>query len=117
MIPTTLGEKIAYYRKEKKWSQEDLEEYSGVSRNQIGRIERDECRPKPETLEWIEEALGLPQGKLLRNVQLSTAIDDPVLEIESALEISKLNQKQMKNVQIIVELICEIVNEGKKFMR
>ena len=114
MIPTTLGEKVAIYRRQKKWSQEDLEEYSGVSRNQIGRIERDECRPKLETLEWIEEALGLPQGKLLRNVQLSTAVDDPILEIESTLENSKLNQKQIKNLQIIVELICKIANEGKK---
>lgn len=114
MIPTTLGEKVAFYRRQKKWSQEDLEEYSGVSRNQIGRIERDECRPKLETLEWIEEALGLPQGKLLRNVQLSTAVDDPILEIESVLENSKLNQKQIKNLQIIVELICKIVNEGRK---
>ena len=95
-------------------TQEDLEEHSGVSRNQIGRIERDECKPKIETLEWIEEALGLPQGKLLRNIQLTTAIDDPILEIESVLESSKLNQKQMKNVQIIVELICQIVNEDKK---
>ena len=114
MIPTTLGEKIAYYRREKKWSQEDLEEYSGVSRTQIGRIERNECKPKVETIKWIEEALGLPQGKLLRNAQLATAIDDPIMEIESVLESSKLNQKQMKNVQIIVELICRIVNEGKK---
>ena len=111
MIPTTLGEKIAFYRKEKKWSQEDLEEYSGVSRTQIGRIERDECRPKASTIEWIGEALGLPRGKLLRNDQLSTAINDPILEIGSALENSKLNQKQIKNVQIIVELICEIAND------
>ena len=48
MIPTTLGEKVAFYRREKKWSQEDLEEYSGVSRTQIGRIERNECKPKVE---------------------------------------------------------------------
>lgn len=114
MIPTTLGEKVAFYRRQKKWSQEDLEEYSGASRNQIGRIERDECRPKLETLEWIEEALGLPQGKLLRNVQLSTAVDDPILERESTIENSKLNQKQIKNLQIIVELICKIASEGKK---
>ena len=114
MIPTTLGEKVAFYRRKKKWSQEELEEYSGVSRTQIGRIERNECKPKVETVEWIEDALGLLQGKLLRNVQLTTAIDDPITEIESVLERSKLNQKQMKNMQIIIELICRIVNEGKK---
>lgn len=114
MIPTTLGEKIAFYRREKKWSQEDLEEYSGVSRTQIGRIERNECKPKVETIKWIEEALGLPQGKLLRTVQFATAVDDPITEIESVLENSKLNQNQMKKVQIIVELICRIVNDGKK---
>ena len=85
-----------------------------MSRTQIGRIERDECKPKAETIEWIEDALGLPPGKLLRNVKLTAAVDDPIMEIESVLENSKLNQNQMKKVQIIVDLICRIVNEGKK---
>lgn len=111
MIPTTLGEKIAFYRREKKWSQEDLEEYSGVSRNQIGRIERGECRPKAATIEWIEEALGLPRDDLIRRVQVPAAIDDSTRAIESSLALSRFNRDQMKNVQIIVDLICEIANE------
>lgn len=111
MIPTTLGEKIAFYRREKKWSQEDLEEYSGVSRTQIGRIERDISNPGVATLDLLEKALGLPRDDLLRKVQVPAAIDDSVRAIESSLALSRLNRDQMKNMQMIVDLICEIANK------
>lgn len=111
MIPTTLGEKLVLYRKEKKWSQEDLAEYSGVSKTQISRIERDIANPGVITLDLLEKALGLPRGDLLRKVQVPAAIDDSVRSIESTLALSRFSRDQMKNVQMIVELICEIVNK------
>ena len=111
MIATTLGEKLALYRKEKKWSQEDLAEHSGVSKTQISRIERDISIPSVVTLDLLEKALGLPRGDLLRNVQVPAAIDDTVRAIESSLTLSRFSRDQMKNVQMIIDLICEIVNE------
>lgn len=60
MIAVTLGEKVVLLRKERKWSQEDLEEYSGISRTQIGRIERDETNPPWTTLRKLETAFDLP---------------------------------------------------------
>jgi transcriptional regulator with XRE-family HTH domain len=34
-----LGEKIRSIRKEKKWSQDDLEKYSGITKRTISKIE------------------------------------------------------------------------------
>ena len=59
MIAVILGEKVVLLRKERKWSQEDLEEYSGISRTQIGRIERDEINPTWTTLRKLETAFDL----------------------------------------------------------
>ena len=58
-IKITVGQLIAIKRRELKWSQEELAWQSGLSRNQIGRIERDECNPMVETIEALEAALGI----------------------------------------------------------
>ena len=58
-IRITVGQLIAIKRRELKWAQEELAWQSGLSRNQIGRIERDESNPTVETIEALEEALGI----------------------------------------------------------
>lgn len=65
MIAVTFGEKVAQLKRERKWSQEDLEEISGISRTQIGRIERDETTPTLTTLRKLETAFDLPYGTIL----------------------------------------------------
>ena len=64
MIAVTLGEKVAQYRRDRNWSQEDLEEYSEVSKTQISRIERDVVIPSWVTVRKLEKAFGLPYGSL-----------------------------------------------------
>ena len=58
-IKLTVGQLIAIKRRELHWSQEDLAWQSGVSRTQIGRIERDESDPVIDTIEALESALGI----------------------------------------------------------
>jgi ribosome-binding protein aMBF1 (putative translation factor) len=58
-IRITVGQLIAIKRRELKWSQEELAWQSGVSRTQIGRIERDEADPTVDTIEALESALGV----------------------------------------------------------
>lgn len=58
-IKITVGQLIAIKRRELKWSQEELAWQSGLSRNQIGRIERDECNPMVDSIEALEAALGI----------------------------------------------------------
>ena len=56
VIISPLADKIKGLRKERNWSQEDLEEFSGVSVRQISRIESGKCEPSVETLLKLAEA-------------------------------------------------------------
>ncbi len=58
-VKLTVGHLIAVKRRELGWTQEELSWRCGVSRTQIGRIERDECEPMVSSIENLEEALGL----------------------------------------------------------
>ena len=60
MIVTTLGERIRAYRLARNWSQEELADVAGISRSEIGRLERDEViYPMHETV--------AKTGKVLRH--------------------------------------------------
>ena len=113
MIAVTLGEKVAQFRKDRKWSQEDLEEISGISRTQIGRIERDETNPTWTTLRKLETAFDLPYGTILMQGNLVGNKEAIVHEMGKALISSKLSKSQLEKVAIIVDAIVCIAKETK----
>ena len=51
----TWGEKIAAYRKQAKITQMDLSLRTGITRDQISRLERGKSQPKLETKILIEK--------------------------------------------------------------
>ncbi len=65
----TLGERIAYYRKKNNWSQLELSLMTGITRDQISRLELDKNSPRLETIERLEEAFNLPKWALLNDVR------------------------------------------------
>ena len=113
MIAVTLGEKVAQFRKDRKWSQDDLEEISGISRTQIGRIERDETNPTWTTLRKLETAFDLPYGTILMQGDLVGNEEAIIHEMEKALISSKLSKSQLEKVAIIVDAIVCIAKEIK----
>ncbi len=61
--PPDLGQELALLRKELGLTQAQLARRSGVSRNSIGAIERNEWKPKPDTLRAISVgASTVPTG-------------------------------------------------------
>ena len=60
-----LGQKIRYERLKRKFSQEDLEEKSSVSRRTIREIERGNADIRYTNLYQIAEAFGLKISELL----------------------------------------------------
>lgn len=66
---TELGKEIQHLRKEKKWSQDDLEQYSGITKRTISKMENgfiDEVGIKK--VETILDLLGIefslrPKGR------------------------------------------------------
>lgn len=60
-----LGQKIRYERLKRKFSQEDLEEKSSISRRTISEIERGNADIRYTNLYQIAEAFGLKISELL----------------------------------------------------
>ncbi|MBC8535121.1 helix-turn-helix domain-containing protein [Feifania hominis] len=60
----TLGLNIAYFRKQKGWTQEDLAEHSRIDRSSISKTEIAWSGTSLDTVFAIAEALEVPVSKL-----------------------------------------------------
>ena len=100
------GELIAAIRRDRGYSQEDLEWRSGVSKTQISRIERDKTNPSIDTIRKLERALDVPlmdlflnpaekgQGNCLEVKQPGTVLN----EFEKKLAQEQLSAKELQAV-------------------
>ena len=57
MLRDDIGKRIAELRKEKRWSQDELAQKSGIGKSHIGRIELGRYSVGLDTLEKICDAL------------------------------------------------------------
>ena len=90
----TWGEKIAAYRKQAKITQLDLSLRTGITRDQISRLERGKSQPKLETIILIEKALNIPGWSL---------IEESVREA-----VLYKNQHEEENSRIITHIMNEL---------
>ncbi|KLU67826.1 anaerobic benzoate catabolism transcriptional regulator [Desulfosporosinus acididurans] len=63
-----IGEKIAYLRHEKRWTQDDLAKAVRLSRGYIAAIEEGRIRPKIKTLALIAKCLGVELELLIKEM-------------------------------------------------
>ncbi len=90
----TWGEKIAAFRKQSKMTQLDLSLKTGITRDQISRLERGKSQPKLETIILIEKALNIPGWSLIE---------------ESVREAAQYrNQLEEENSRIITHIMNEL---------
>lgn len=90
----TWGEKIAAFRKQAKITQLDLSLRTGITRDQISRLERGKSQPKLETILLIEKALNIPGWSLIE---------------ESVREAAQYkNQLEEENSRIITHIMNEL---------
>ncbi len=90
----TWGEKIAAYRKKAKITQLDLSLRTGITRDQISRLERGKSQPKLETIILIEKALNIPGWSLIE---------------ESVWEAAQYkNQQEEEKSRIITHIMNEL---------
>ena len=90
----TWGEKIAAYRKQSKMTQMDLSLRTGITRDQISRLERGKSQPKLETIILIEKALNIPGWSLIE---------------ESVREAAQYkDQQREENSRIITHIMDEL---------
>ena len=90
----TWGEKIAAYRRQSKMTQMELSLRTGITRDQISRLERGKSQPKLETIILIEKALNVPGWSLIE---------------ESVREAAQYkNQQEEENSKIITHIMNEL---------
>ena len=90
----TWGEKIAAYRKQSGMTQLELSLRTGITRDQISRLERGKSQPKLETIILIEKALNIPGWSLIE---------------ESVREAAQYrNQLEEENSRIITHIMNEL---------
>jgi transcriptional regulator with XRE-family HTH domain len=108
MKATSLGEKLRAYRLERQWSQEEAAWQIGISRTQIGRLERDESRPSLETMDRIEETFGLPKGSLISDYTTTNDENGVIRGIETRLLNASLSLDELKKIALIVNLSVDL---------
>lgn len=117
----TFGRIIQEYRQRNGWTQEELAWRVGMTRAQMGRIERDQCVPKVATVEKIERALQLPRLTLLKVKQkeegkaqvragaeekVGRAFRDLVREI-----LLCMNESELESVSKAVSAFTELIRK------
>lgn len=74
-LATSLGRKVAHYRKRAQISQEELAELAALHRTAIGLVERGVRIPRVDTLVKIAGALAVPVEDLLDGIAWKPSVD------------------------------------------
>jgi len=87
-----LGDRIREYRKGKGFSQEKLAELANLHPTYISHLETGKANPSLLILSHIAEALGAHVCELV-SAKEKTTLDKTLIDIQSALDASKPDQK------------------------
>lgn len=91
----TFGQKLAFCRKEKKFSQAELGKLSGINGDIIGKYERNEMKPSIETAKKLADALEVTLDYLVADGQLRSLDKKTLQRLE---DISKLSEEDKNNI-------------------
>ena len=104
-----IGEKIADYRRKRNWTQLELSIRTGITRDQISRIETGRCNPKLETLKRIEDAFDLPGWVLLDDQNEREDSNESVLRRRNEIVLHLQSELHQRDLSITELLIVECV--------
>ncbi len=99
-------------RKEKKWSQTDLAGKSGVSREMIGKYEREEAVPSIEAAKKIADAFGVSLDYLVGE-GINAAFDKK--NLKRLQDIEKLDSDTKEKIYFVIDNIIQNVKAKKAF--
>ena len=114
-VKLTVGQLISRKRRELNWSQEELSWNSGISRSEVGRIERDECDPKVSSIEGLESALGMELFDLFMQQKRERAREKRT-EKKPAIPASTLGKfgRDLAGTGISREEVKDVLDEALK---
>lgn len=99
--PMTLGQRIKQLRKERGWTQRELEQRAGLENRNLTRYESDKVRPRLESLTKIAEALEVSVDELTRE-EPSHQFQDKEL-LNQFLAVEKMDEKDRFAIKRILQ--------------
>ena len=107
----SLGENMKKFRKEKKLTQFDLANISGLSRSYIADVERNRYSPSLDTLNTLAKALEISVSELIgeqsNKLKKANTINNEILS-DDEIKVVELALKQYREMKEIAK------NEAKK---
>lgn len=97
----TLGQRIQRLRREKGWTQRELEQRAGIENRNLTRYESDKVRPRVESLTKIAEALEVSVDELTSN-EPDTQFQDKEL-LNQFLAIEKMDEQDRFAIKRILQ--------------
>ncbi len=111
----TLGEKITMLRKKKNLSQLELADKVGVSRDTIGKYERDDITPTVDKAKKIADSLNVSLDYLVSDkAELSEKIVDKIME-KRVSEIELLSFEDKDKILSIVDAFIRDTKTKKAY--
>ena len=100
-----VGERIRKLRKERDWTQRELNEKTGVDPKNISSYESGRLVPSKRTLKRFADAFGVTVEDLLaeESQQPSLAITDPEM-LNLFKEISRLPEKDQGHIKWVLQM-------------
>jgi len=100
-----IGDKLRTLRKERGWTQKELEERTGVAQRNISSYEAGKLKPSARTLRRFADAFGLPVEELLGQATSEPALvlADPEL-LQMFREVAVLPEGDRQRLKWIISL-------------
>lgn len=93
-----IGERISSLRKQRKWSQSDLAEAIGASRDIIGKYERGDNSPSIEMAVKLARVFEVPLDFLIGEGQYASYNQDTIKRLESIEALDDKTKHVLFNV-------------------
>ena len=106
-ITTEIGNRIRFYRKERKISQEELALQSDLHPSYIGQLERGTKTPSIDTIYKITKSLDITMSEFLKSIEtIDTAEDSYAMKAYYLIEQESLNDQ--KSIYEIIKKILSL---------
>lgn len=99
-IKTVLGANIRYYRKKRKFSQEELSEKAGISARHLSFIENGAAFVSAELLEKLSEILRVSASALFYDNKEASWDDTYLTSIDRLIEAEMVNAVEAIKLQL-----------------
>jgi len=106
-----IGNRITELRKKKGWSQTELAKQIKVSREAIGKYERDEAQPSVETAKKIADTLEVTLDYLVDEDALPTFDKKTVGRLKNIQQLDDTNKSHVFALLDAFLLKCSIQNK------